>query len=154
MDYKEPLDSDDDSVEMPNPLQIIANHSGTQKSFQKIQELPEDSLITKQDIEDAKQASGPSYAQQMCKKYDKQRVSERFKPNQPKQKELAKSDFKSSSENVQKMLGKNWEVTSATPPVPIYGSTEMVTLTDSLNLQRQQAQRLKVKSLSFFIYLI
>lgn len=37
-----------------------------------------------------------------------------------------------------------WEVTAATPPTAVHGDTKMVTLQESIKLQREQQQQLKV----------
>lgn len=138
-------DSDDDSDDEMNPLKLVATHSGTIKSYERKEEPPQTTCITKKDLEDvASFKSGVTYSQRLCKKYDGCTPVERYKPNQPRHQELAKTGYKSSSENVQKSMGKNWEVTAATPPVPVHGSTEMVSLEESLRIQKEQAQRLKV----------
>lgn len=43
-----------------------------------------------------------------------------------------------------------WEVTAATPPTAVHGDTKMVTLQESIKLQREQQQQLKV---NFVIYM-
>ncbi|KAL0275579.1 UNVERIFIED_CONTAM: hypothetical protein PYX00_003391 [Menopon gallinae] len=134
---KKELDSDDDSDVDVDPLKLIATHSGTVQTARKKKEIPpEPSLITESDLKEI------SYEVQVCEKYGNVvPQKERFKPNQLKNND--KDKFIVSAENVKKRLGDKWEVTEATPPVSIYKDTKMISLSESLKLQREQAEKLK-----------
>lgn len=137
-------DSDDGEV---NPLRLIATHSGTVQTARKKKIIPpEPSLITQDDLKVI------SYEAQICERYGKVvPQKERFKPNQLKHND--KNKFITSAENVKKRLGEKWELTEATPPVSIYKDTKMISLSESLKLQREQAEKLKV-SLHWILFLI
>lgn len=63
---------------------------------------------------------------------------ERFKPNVPKK----SSGDKKEKPQVQKTRS-HWEVTAATPPPPVYNDVKVLTLEESLALQKEQLLRLK-----------
>ncbi|XP_047112228.1 DNA-directed RNA polymerase II subunit GRINL1A [Schistocerca piceifrons] len=62
---------------------------------------------------------------------------ERFKPNMSK-----KSAEKEEKPQIQKTRPQ-WEVTAATPPPPVYNDVKVLTLEESLALQKEQLLRLK-----------
>lgn len=133
------LDSDDDSDENVDALELIATHSGTSHLKKKKIIPPEPSLITEEDLKEIKEAG---YAEHMCEKYDKCEEKERFKLNKQKP-GSSHSDVKASAEKVKKRLGDKWEVTEATPPIPVHKSAKGISLAESLHIQKEQAERLK-----------
>lgn len=68
---------------------------------------------------------------------------EPFKPYK-----TTKSNVHDPMKEKQRKLPKNWEVTAATPPLIIHGATKLVSIDESLKLQKEQAKKLQV--LNFF----
>lgn len=154
------LDSDDESDEDINPLKILATQCGvgTYKKQHKIEE-PDESLIKPEDLKDIEsnfnngiegsEQDGNAYVKRLCDKAGKpkEKKKEPFRPNR-----LANVNSDGQSPNnlhVKKPVGPHWEVTAATPPQPIYGDVKFIGLQESLQLQKEQAAKLKV---SIIIY--
>lgn len=147
------LDSDDESDEDRNSLKILATQSGvgTYKKTHKIEE-PEESLIKPEDLKDSGccstsriEGSEPeedAYVKLLCNKLEKQRENrkEQFRPYRIPKPSGQSADTKQSK----KPLGPHWEVTAATPPPPIHGDVKLISLQESLLLQKEQAAKLKV----------
>ncbi|KAK6620646.1 hypothetical protein RUM43_010941 [Polyplax serrata] len=129
------LDSDDEddfSDCESDPLKIIASHSGTCNSVGKKINF----------VQAAKVENKCEYVDKMCKKFDSTlSPKERFKPNQLKEGNKAWAD--SSTERLKKRLGNKWEITEATPPVFTIKNTKSITLAESIELQKQHAQKLR-----------
>lgn len=64
---------------------------------------------------------------------------ESFKPYK-----TTKSNVHDPMKEKQRKLPKNWEVTAATPPLIIHGATEVLSLNESLKLQKEQTKKLQV----------
>lgn len=154
------LDSDDEIDEDRNPLKILATQCGvgTYKKQHKI-EQPDESLIKPEDLKDIESSvnngiegsgqDGNAYVKCLCDKVEKpkEKKKEPFRPSR-----LAKVNSDGQSPNsmqVKKPVGPHWEVTAATPPQPIYGDVKFISLQESLQLQKEQAAKLKV---SIIIY--
>ena len=145
----EALDSDDDSDDERNPLKVLASQAGvgTYRKQHRI-ENPEPSLIKPEDLEDIDHniVNGTveykgDYVKHLCDKLEKpkEKKKEKFLPHR-----TTKSGQMDSSQGYKRPLGPHWEVTAATPPPPVYGDTKLISLQDSLELQKEQAERLKV----------
>jgi hypothetical protein len=149
------LDSDDESDEDRNPLKILATQSGigTYKK-QYVTEEPEEKLIKPEDLKDieysvnnrieASEAVEDAYVKHFCDKFDKPREKKRepFRTHR-----ITKTKPDEHSVNIQqskKPLGPHWEVTTATPSPPTHGAVKLISLQESLRLQKEQAQKLKV----------
>jgi hypothetical protein len=149
------LDSDDESEEEKNPLKILATQSGvgTYKKHYKTEE-PEESLIKHEDLKDIEccatnkiKGSEPEedvYVKQLCDKLEKPRENKKelFRPYR-----ITKTKSGGQSTDTQqskKPLGPHWEVTAATPPPLIHGDIKLISLQESLLLQKEQEAKLKV----------
>jgi len=79
----------------------------------------------------------------ICEKYDKTSGKERFKPNKLLKPRPINSESTVSSKK-EKKKGGLWDESSAAPPPPVHGDTKLLTLQESLALQQEQTERLKV----------
>lgn len=151
------LDSDDDDEEDIDPLKIIAQSRSTVKLV-KVAKPPK-SLITDADLEDIKSMNGQSevdghrdgnsksielepHAINMIKKdtaFDKDaKVKQKFLPFR-----TTKSDVHSVEREKQRVHGKHWEVTAATPPNLRNNAAKLITLEDSIEMERQHKEKLR-----------
>ncbi|XP_067013066.2 DNA-directed RNA polymerase II subunit GRINL1A isoform X2 [Anabrus simplex] len=166
---EEALDSDDDSdAEERNPIKILATQGGVgtyKKSFRK--EKEEESLIKPSDLEDiesfkAKDSDKQSTTEQTDSRsstpnglinvpegdlYIKHLFEIMERPREKKREPFKPfrttvSDVHSPS-RVPKPKNRHWEVTAATPPDPVHGEVKVVSLQESLELQKMQAAKLK-----------
>lgn len=89
------------------------------------------------------------YAKNLCEKLDSKEISTdcitqaKFLPHKT-------LNTLSSNKKELRKPKSYWEVTAATPPTAVHGDTKMVTLQESIKLQREQQQQLKVH---FVIYM-
>jgi FtsZ-interacting cell division protein ZipA len=155
------LDSDDESDEDRNPLKILATQSGigTYKKQYVIEE-PEEKLIKAEDLKDMEysvnnriQESEPVEDAYVKHLYDKsERPREKKKePFRPYRITKTKSDEQIvNNKQSKKPLGPHWEVTAATPPPSIHGDVKRISLQESLRLQKEQAEKLKVLIITYY----
>nr|CAD7262064.1 unnamed protein product [Timema shepardi] len=145
-DRKSP-DSNAESEDETNPIKILATHAGVGAYSKKHRvEKTMKSLVKPEDLDDQETVlngvvSKSGYIDTLCEKIDKPRENKRgsFKPY----KTLSNSDVR-LKENVPKRAPHSWwEVTAATPPLPIHSNTKLVSLHQSLQLQQEQAVQLK-----------
>ena len=137
---KTQIDSDDDDDDknvlndnIKDPLKLIASHSGTLNGIKQ----KENSFQSKE--------KKLSYIEKMCKKYDDENLpKDRFKPNQLK--ENNQNLFDTSAVKLKERLGKNWEITQVTPPISNFKNTKPISLSESLKLQKDQDQKIKVSN--------
>lgn len=154
------LDSDDESDEERNPLKILATQSGigTYKK-QYMTEEPEERLIKPEDLKDIADSvnsrieeSEPvedAYVKHLCNKFENPREKKRepFRTNR-----ITQTKPDEQLVNIQrskKPLGPHWEVTAATPPPPIHGDVKLISLQESLHLQKERAEKLKVLMITY-----
>lgn len=100
---------------------------------------PEESLIKPSDLEKEGEVL-EEYAKLLCEKFDsvkKDSKTTKFFPY----KTLNSSKVE---EKVKRKSSGRWEVTAATPPVPVHGDTKLVSLQESIQLQSEQQHKLKV----------
>ncbi|XP_069697850.1 DNA-directed RNA polymerase II subunit GRINL1A [Periplaneta americana] len=142
---KAALDSDDESDDERNPLKILATQSGigTYEKQCKVEE-PEKSLITQEDLKDIEAIASDGVAKPKDDVYIKHLCDKIEKPRE-KKREQFKPFRNTKTENTQhkKPLGPHWEVTAATPPLPVHGDVKLISLQESLQLQKEQAAKLK-----------
>lgn len=139
------LDSDDEE----NPLKILAQPTGTGVHKKKVIHLaPEESLIKPEDIAeiesfgiDNPEVEHVKYIVDKVAKAEenKQQKRESFKPYK-----TTKSNVHAPEKEKGRKLNKNWEVTAATPPLIVHGAAKVLSLNDSLVLQKKQADELQV----------
>lgn len=77
-------------------------------------------------------------------------IVDKVEKTQEKKKEPFKP-YKTTKSNVhdpvkekQRKLHKNWEVTAATPPLIVHGAAKVLSLNESLRLQKEQTEKLQV----------
>uniref|UniRef100_A0A1B6DJV0 DNA-directed RNA polymerase II subunit GRINL1A n=1 Tax=Clastoptera arizonana TaxID=38151 RepID=A0A1B6DJV0_9HEMI len=134
-----------------DPLKILASHSGAGFHKKKLRiEKAEEPLIKSSDLieDDRSTITSPSdrnsllvedkYAKDLRSKIDthSKPIKEKFLPfktlNPPKNKEVTS-----------KKKSIHWEVTAATPPLPVHGDVQLVSLQESIKLQFDQQKKLK-----------
>jgi hypothetical protein len=159
------LDSDDESDEERNPLKILATQSGI-GTYKKryINEDPEEKLIKPEDLKDMEcsvnnrlQESEPredAYIRHLCDKFEK--PSEKKKePFRPYRITKTKPDEQLvNNQKTKKPLGPHWEVTAATPPPPVHGDVKLISLHESLHLQKEQVEKLKVLIITYLLNIL
>lgn len=164
----EALDSDDDEIDSINPLQIIAQSRNTVKLVKV--EKPAKSLITEADLadiesmkeeiqaksgEDSLNTSSKTnstengsvvsielvpHAINMIKKEEstnKAKGKHAFKPFR-----TTISDVHNVDREKQRLPGKNWEVTAATPPILRNNAVKLISLQDSIEMERQHKEKI------------
>jgi hypothetical protein len=154
------LDSDDESDGDRNPLKILATQCGVgaYRKQHKIEE-PDESLIKQEDLKDVESSAnnvtegseqdGNAYVRRLCDKSEKPKENKK-EPFRPYRLTKASSDGQSpKSLQVKKPLGPHWEVTAATPPQPVFGDVKLISLQESLQLQKEQAAKLKVSIIMY-----
>ncbi|XP_036139738.1 uncharacterized protein LOC105833390 isoform X2 [Monomorium pharaonis] len=136
------LDSDDDE----DPLKILAQPTGTGVHNKKIiHVVREESLIKPEDIAEIKTfKANPldvEHVKYIVNKVETQETSKKepFKPYK-----TTKSNVHDPMKEKQRKLHKHWEVTAATPPLIVHESAKVMSLNESLRLQKRQAEKLQV----------
>lgn len=146
------MDSDDD--EDVDPLKILAQHRGVK--VVKVAKA-EESLITPADLAEiasfttdkadhtkhSEYTQGPSlepHAVYMCGIDAKNKdIKQKFKPYKTTVSNVHDVDKEKS-----RKLGPHWEVTAATPPILRNSEPTVLTLKESIEIQRQQFEKWKV----------
>ncbi|XP_020706416.2 uncharacterized protein LOC105683134 [Athalia rosae] len=138
------LDSDD---EEEDPLKILAQPTGSGVHKKKIVYLPpEESLIRPEDledIEDFKGFSGEVHIEYIMGKVEGPKIGVESGRKSFKPYKTTKTDVHDPDKEIKRKRDKHWEVTAATPPPSIHGTTRLLNLQDSLKLQKEQAQKLE-----------
>ncbi|CAH0390095.1 unnamed protein product [Bemisia tabaci] len=150
-------DSDSEDVD---PLKIIATHSGAGFAKKELRiEKPQESLIKESDLkdDDAPNRLGTTneqeeevasalrnieeYAVHLCEKFDvtSPKKDEKFYPH----KTVKEKHVNKSKESLSQKDKPWWEVTAATPPLPVHETVKVVSLKESLVIQQKQAEQLK-----------
>ncbi|XP_050448596.1 DNA-directed RNA polymerase II subunit GRINL1A [Cataglyphis hispanica] len=138
------LDSDDEE----DPLKILAQPTGSGIHKKKIIHVThEESLIKPEDIAEVESFKTDNCSDVEHVKYIIDKVEKAQETN--KKKEPFKP-YKTTKNNVhdpmkekQRKLPKNWEVTAATPPLIIHGPTKVLSIDESLKLQKEQTKKLQ-----------
>lgn len=73
-----------------------------------------------------------------------EKVQETNKRGSFKPYKTTKSNVHDPMKEKQRKLHKNWEVTAATPPLIVHGPAKVLTLNESLTLQKEQTEKLQV----------
>ncbi|XP_070164232.1 DNA-directed RNA polymerase II subunit GRINL1A isoform X3 [Polyergus mexicanus] len=138
------LDSDDEE----DPLKILAQPTGTGIHKKKIIHVThEESLIKPEDIievesfktDDCLEVEHVRYIiDKVEKTQETNKKRESFKPYK-----TTKSNVHDPTKEKQRKLPKNWEVTAATPPLIIHGATRVLSINESLKLQKEQTKKLQ-----------
>jgi len=108
--------------------------------------IPEESLIKPEDIAeiesfevDPLDVEHVKYIVDKVEKTQKTNKKESFKPYK-----TTKSNVHDPMKEKQRKLHKNWEVTAATPPLIVHGAAKVLSLNESLRLQKEQTEKLQV----------
>lgn len=136
------IDSDDDAEDerTVDPLKVIAQ-SRAQTKIVKV-ERPEPSLVTAADLEEIK-SFAPAlepHALYVCEK-DKivdENSNVKFLPHK-----TSRSDVHSVAKEKSRVHGKHWEVTAATPPTMRNNEAKVLTLKESIEIERKYKDELK-----------
>lgn len=152
------LDSDDDPDEV-DPIKLLAQSRDTTKKVLIVEVEP--TLITANDLAEVKsfaenKVNGPvsssavhteaephplePHALNMCdieKRHDKNKV--KFLPHK-----TTVSNVHSIEKEKARKHGKHWEITAATPPMMRNSEVKVLTLMESMAVQQQQKEALKV----------
>ncbi|XP_012225703.1 DNA-directed RNA polymerase II subunit GRINL1A [Linepithema humile] len=136
------LDSDDED----NPLKILAQPTGSGVHKKKIIHLaPEESLIKPEDITEIESfKTSPLDVEHVKYIVDKVEKAEEINKKEPfRPYKTTKSDVHNPMKEKQRKLHKNWEVTAATPPLIVHGAAKVLSLNESLKLQKEQSEKLQ-----------
>ncbi|XP_077282416.1 RNA polymerase II subunit M [Temnothorax americanus] len=136
------LDSDDEE----DPLKILAQPTGTGVHNKKIIHLaPEASLVKPEDIAEIETFKTDSlevkHVNYIIDKVEKTREMNKREPFKPYK--TTKSNVHDPMKEKQRKLHKNWEVTAATPPLIVGGAAKVLSLNESLKLQKEQTGKLQ-----------
>lgn len=138
------LDSDDEE----DPLKILAQPTGTGIHKKKIIHIThEESLIKPEDVIEIESFKTDDcldveHVKYIIDKVEKtQETNKKKKPFKPYK--TTKSDVHDPTKEKQRKLPKNWEVTAATPPLIIHGATKVLSINESLRLQKEQTRKLQ-----------
>ncbi|CAD1480829.1 unnamed protein product, partial [Heterotrigona itama] len=135
------LDSDDEE----DPLKILAQPTGYGVHKKKIVHLPpEESLIKPEDLAEIesfkiKASDHIAYIVNKVENSSENKIEKKepFKPYK-----TTKTNIHDPKKEKQRKQNKNWEVTAATPPLIIHGAAKIINLNESLELQKEQADKL------------
>ncbi|KAG7201710.1 hypothetical protein KM043_004435 [Ampulex compressa] len=137
------LDSDDEE----DPLKILAQPTGTGVHKKKIIHLPpEETLIKPEDLDEIESSTTEKvldvehvkYIVDKVEKSAEQKKREPFKPFK-----TTKSNIHDPMKEKKRKKDKNWEVTAATPPLIVHGAAQVLSLNESLILQKEQVEKLQ-----------
>lgn len=144
------LDSDDDDV--TDPIALLAQSRLDKKTVKIIQ--PEPQLITSADLEEIKSFSSDinkadsvdlsnnsdlePHALHMCEVESHKQNKPKFLPHK-----TTTSDCHSLDKEKGRRHGKHWEITSATPPIIRNSEVQILSLQESIAIQRTQIENLK-----------
>lgn len=82
-----------------------------------------------------------------------EKAQETNKKMQFKPYKTTKSNVHNPTKEKERKLHKNWEVTAATPPLIVHGAAKVLSLNESLRLQKEQTEKLQVFDIFNTFYL-
>lgn len=149
--------SNTDDLEETDPIKLLAQSRSTKKLIEVIE--PETSLITSADLEEIhsfKIENSPvidetelePHALNMCDIEHRHLEKEKYLPHK-----TTKSNVHTTEKEKLRKCGKHWENTAATPPRIRNSEVKMLSLQDSIALQREQNKLLKVSWPNFIFAL-
>lgn len=117
--------------------------------------VPEESLIKPEDIAEIEtfktNPSDVEHVKYIVNKVEKTEETNKREPFRPYK--TTKSNVHDPMKEKQRKLHKYWEVTAATPPLIVHGAAKVMSLNESIRLQKKQAEKLQVLD-TFSIYLL
>lgn len=145
------VDSDDDDDEQ-DPIALLAQSRLDKKKVKILR--PEPQLITSADLDEIKSFSNgvpvansvdssnnsdlEPHALHMCEVESHKKNKPKFLPHK-----TTKSDSHSLEKEKGRRQGKHWEITAATPPIIRNAEAQVLSLQESIAIQRQQNENLK-----------
>lgn len=129
------LDSDDDSE--PEDVLHILSQSTAQEKLVKVLE-PEKPLVTPEDLLKIGELPHVKYIVEKTEIQPKPKQTGQFKPYK-----TTKSDVHNPEKEIQRKKHKHWEVTAATPPPIVHGPAKVLSIEESLKLQKEYNAHLR-----------
>ncbi|CAH0604925.1 unnamed protein product [Chrysodeixis includens] len=129
------LDSDDDS-EPEDVLHILSQSTAQEK--QVVVLPPEKPLITTEDLLKIGELPHVKYIVEKTEINPKPKPTGNFKPYK-----TTTSNAHNPEKELQRKKHKHWEVTAATPPPSIHGAAKVLSIEESLHLQKEYNAHLK-----------
>lgn len=129
------LDSDDDS-EPEDVLHILSQTTATEKQVKVLP--PETPLITTEDLLNIGELPHVKYIIDKTEVKPKSISTRNFKPYQ-----TTISNAHNPEKEILRKKHKHWEVTAATPPPSVYGAAKVLSIEESLKLQKEYNTHLK-----------
>ncbi|CAK1581544.1 unnamed protein product [Parnassius mnemosyne] len=135
--YKENtyLDSDDDS-EPEDVLHVLSQNTIHEKKVKVLK--PDKPLVTPEDLVKIGEIPHIKYLVDKAEQTPKPKPTGHFKPFK-----TTKSDVHKPEKEIYRKKHKNWEVTAATPPPIVHGPAQLLSLDESLKLQKEYNMHLK-----------
>jgi len=117
--------------------------------------VPEENLIKPEDIAeietfktDLLNTEHVKYIVDKVEKVQEVKKRESFKPYK-----TTKSNVHDPMKEKHRKLHKYWEVTAATPPLIVHGAAKVLSLNESLKLQKEQIEKLQVFEYIFHFFM-
>lgn len=129
------LDSDDDSD--PEDVLHILSQKTAQEKVVKVLE-PEKALVTTEDLIKIGELPHIKYIVEKTELNPKLKQTGQFKPYK-----TTKTDVHNPCKEILRKKNKHWEVTAATPPPAIHGPAKVLSIEESLKLQKDYIIHLK-----------
>lgn len=129
------LDSDDDS-DPEDVLHLLSQNTHIGKTVKHLQ--PDKSLITSEDLVNIDEVPHVKYIVEKTQSEQKPKIGGQFKPYK-----TTVSDVHNPEKEILRKRHKKWEVTAATPPPILHGPAKILSLEESLKLQKDYNQHLK-----------
>ncbi|XP_035436885.1 uncharacterized protein LOC118267175 [Spodoptera frugiperda] len=129
------LDSDDDS-EPEDVLHILSQTTAPEKQVKVLP--PEKPLITTEDLLKIGELPHVKYIVEKTEVKPKPKSTGNFKPFR-----TTKSDSQNPEKEILRKKHKHWEVTAATPPPSVHGPAKVLSIEESLKLQKEYNAHLK-----------
>lgn len=118
---------------------------------------PEEKLIKPEDLEEIESfnSSEPTdiehvkYIVNLVENSEKETRREKYMPYK-----TTKTNVHDPMKEKVRKKDKHWEITAATPPLIVHGAVQVLSLNESLKLQKDQAEKLQVncdKDVAFYI---
>ncbi|XP_014370911.2 DNA-directed RNA polymerase II subunit GRINL1A [Papilio machaon] len=129
------LDSDDDS-DPEDVLHILSQRTAQEKKIKVIEQ--EKPLVTPEDLVKIGEIPHIKYLVEKAEQKVKPKPTGHYKPFK-----TTKSDVHNPEKEIQRKKHKHWEVTAATPPPIVHGPAKVLSLEESLKLQKEYNVHLK-----------
>lgn len=129
------LDSDDDS-DPEDVMHILSQNTALEKKVKVLQ--TDKPLITPYDLTNIGEIPHVTYLVEKAETQPKPKTVGNFKPYK-----TTKTDVHNPEKEMLRKKHKHWEVTAATPPPSVHGPAKILSLEESLKLQKEHNLHLK-----------